>query len=91
MVQLIIYFMNKSSILSLKDVVDENLTDQQRELRKERILNVTHEIFQKFQINVMVPKPDYIVKNSGANSLITTKKIGGPIASRDHDVHNSSN
>ena len=48
MVQLIIQFMNKSSILSLKDVVDDNLTAQQQALRRERILNVTHEIYKRF-------------------------------------------
>jgi len=40
--------MRKSAILSLKDVADKNLTAQQQELRKERILNVTHEIYKRF-------------------------------------------
>jgi len=31
----------------------------------------------------MVPKVDYIVKNSGKNSSITTKKIGDPIGTKE--------
>ena len=71
--------MNKSAILSLKFADDKGLTPQQRELRQDRILNVTHEIYKRFQIEVMVPKLDYIVKNSGKGSAMTTKKIGDAI------------